>query len=104
MGGPDSEFSLEPSEFKNMVICCNQALEATGKIKYGGVKGEVRIFRRSLFVTRDMKQGDEFIEDFNVRSIRPGNGLHTRHMIDIIGKKAKKEIKLGTPLSWDLIE
>ena len=74
-----------------------------GKIHYGGVKGEVRLFRRSLFIVKDMKKGDEFIEGVNIRSIRLGNGLHSRHMVDFIGKKISKDIEAGTPVSWDLI-
>ena len=102
-GGPDSSFSLEPAEFKDMIDTVRVAEKAIGKIHYGGVKGEVRLFRRSLFVVKDMKKGDEFIEGVNIRSIRPGNGLHSRHMVDFIGKKISKDIEAGTPVSWDLI-
>jgi pseudaminic acid synthase len=102
-GGPDSSFSLEPDEFKNMIDTIRIAEKAIGNIHYGGVKGEVRIFRRSLFVVKDMKKDDEFIEGYNIRSIRPGNGLHTRYMWDFVGKKASQDIEAGTPVSWDLI-
>ena len=103
LGGPDSSFSLEPKEFKDMIDSIRIAEKAVGNIHYGGVKGEVRIFRRSLFIIKDMKQGDIFEEGVNIRSIRPGDGLHSRHMYDIIGKKASKNIEKGTPVSWDLI-
>jgi len=103
-GGPDSAFSLEPSEFKEMVNSIRIAEQAIGHIHYGGVKGEVRIFRRSLFVVKDMKKGDIFIEGENIRSIRPGDGLHSRFLWDIIGRQASKDIKYGTPLSWNLVE
>lgn len=103
-GGPDSSFSLEPNEFKDMIDSIRIAEKSIGKIHYGGVKGEVRIFRRSLFVVKDMKKGDLFVEGINIRSIRPGDGLHSRFMWDIVGRKASKDIELGTPVSWDLIE
>jgi sialic acid synthase SpsE len=53
-------------------------------------------------VVKDMKAGEEFTEE-NVRSIRPGYGLHTRYLADVLGRKAKKDIKKGTPLNWKLI-
>lgn len=103
-GGPDSSFSLNPAEFKEMIDSIRIAEKAVGKIHYGGVKGEVRIFRRSLFVVKDMKKGELFQEGINIRSIRPGDGLHSRFMWDVVGRKASKDIEYGTPMSWDLIE
>ena len=103
-GGPDSAFSLEPTEFKEMIDTVRIVEKAIGKIHYGGVKGEVRLFRRSLFVVKDIKKGEEFIEGVNIRSIRPDVGLHSRHMWDIVGRKASKDIEAGTPISWDLVE
>ena len=103
IGGPDSSFSLEPHEFKDMIDSIRIAEKAIGNIHYGGVKGEMRIFRRSLFIIKDMKEGDLFVEGVNVRSIRPGDGLHSRHMEDICGKKASRDIKLGTPVRWDMV-
>lgn len=103
-GGPDSTFSLEPQEFKEMIDSIRIAEKAIGKIHYGGVKGEVRLFRRSLFIIKDMNKGDIFIEGVNVRSIRPGDGLHTRFLSDIVGRKASKDIEMGTPLNWNLID
>jgi N-acetylneuraminate synthase len=61
-----------------------------------------RAFRRSLFVVEDVKQGEAFTAA-NVRSIRPGHGLHTRHFAEVLGKRAAREIKRGTPLSWDFV-
>ena len=90
-------------EFKNMVDDVRNAEKALGKIHYGGVKGEVRIFRKSLFVVKDMKKGDEFIENVNVKSIRPGDGIHSRYLTEIVGKKCSQDIEYGTPLSWKLI-
>ena len=103
LGGPDATFSIEPAEFKRMVEDIRIAEAALGEVQYGGVDGEVRIFRRSLFVTKNMEAGELFEENVNVRSIRPGNGLHSRHMCDVVGKAAKGSIEKGTPMDWGLI-
>jgi len=102
--GPDSEFSLEPGEFKAMVQAVRVAEKALGKVHFGVSPREAksRIFRRSLFVVRDVRQGEVFTVE-NVRSIRPAHGLHTRHLPEVLGKHAACDIELGTPLSWDLV-
>lgn len=99
--GPDSEFSLEPQEFKTMVAAVREAEQALGQVCYGLSQKErdSRVFRRSLFVVRDMAAGEEFTEA-NVRSIRPGHGLHPRYLETILGRRAVCDIKKGTPLSW----
>jgi pseudaminic acid synthase len=104
MKGPDSAFSLEPSEFKAMVEAVRTVERAFGEVHFGlsGKESNSRIFRRSLFVVQNMQPGESFTAE-NVRSIRPGHGLHTRHMPDILGKHAAREIARGTPLSWDLV-
>ena len=101
---PDAAFSLEPDEFKAMVEAVRATEKAPGKVSYELTEKqkESRVFRRSLFVVKDMKAGEEFTEE-NVRSIRPGYGLHTRYLEDVLGRKAKKDIKKGTPLKWELI-
>ena len=101
---PDSKFSLEPDEFKAMVEAVRVAEKALGTVHYGVSEHEAvsRVFRRSLFVVRDMKAGEVFTEE-NMRSIRPGYGLHTRHLEEISGRHASEDIKRGTPLTWDLI-
>ena len=103
--GPDSAFSLEPGEFKAMVEAVRTAEKALGKVYFGLSEKEEssRAFRRSLFVVADMKQGEKFTE-LNVRSIRPGHGLHTRHLPEVIGKRAARDIERGTSLSWDLVD
>jgi N-acetylneuraminate synthase len=102
--GPDSAFSLEPHEFKTMVEAIRVAEKAIGRITYGVSADEAksRVFRRSLFVIEDMKSGDVFNEQ-NVRSIRPGHGLHTRYLTQVLGRYASRDIPRGTPLAWDLI-
>jgi pseudaminic acid synthase len=103
--GPDSAFSLEPHEFKAMVEAVRDAEKALGAVHFGVSDKEagVRIFRRSLFVVRNVKRGELFTPE-NVRSIRPGQGLHTRHMTEVMGRRAARDIERGTPLSWELID
>jgi len=102
--GPDSAFSLEPQEFKVMVDAIRVAEKALGEVRYGVAEREVasRVFRRSLFVVQDVKAGEAFTEK-NVRSIRPGYGLHTRYLGEVIGRYASQDITRGTPLTWDLL-
>jgi len=102
--GPDSAFSLEPHEFKAMVDAVRVAEKALGEVHFGCSTKEAssRVFRRSLFVVRDVKRGDMFTAG-NVRSIRPAHGLHTRHLQEVLGQRAACDIERGTPLSWDLV-
>jgi pseudaminic acid synthase len=102
--GPDSPFSLEPEEFQAMVEAVRVAEQALGEARFGvGPKEEaMRRFRRSLFVVEDVKQGEIFTAK-NVRSIRPGNGLHTRHLAEILGQRAVRDIPRGTPMQWELV-
>jgi N-acetylneuraminate synthase len=103
--GPDSAFSLEPLEFKAMVEAVRVAERALGEVRFGVGAHEAgsRVFRRSLFVVEDIKQGQFFSGD-NIRSIRPANGLHTRHLPEVLGKRAARDIERGTPLAWNLID
>jgi N-acetylneuraminate synthase len=102
--GPDSAFSLEPHEFKAMVDAVRTAEKALGEVHFGLSEKEEasRVFRRSLFVVEDVKQGEKF-NMVNVRSIRPGHGLHPRHLTEVLGKRAAQGIKRGTPLSWEFV-
>ncbi len=103
-GGPDSGFSLEPEEFKAMVDAVRTAEKALGSPQFGPGKRESNSlrFRRSLFVVEDVRQGELFT-DQNVRSIRPSDGLHPRHLNEILGRRAATDIERGTPLSWKLV-
>jgi N-acetylneuraminate synthase len=100
-GGPDSGFSLEPYEFRAMVDAVRVAEKALGQVHYGTGKREQpsRVFRRSLFAVRDIGEGEIFT-DQNVRSIRPGNGLATKYLREILGRPARCLVTRGTPLSW----
>ncbi len=102
--GPDSTFSLEPAEFEAMVETIRTAEKSLGEIQFGPTDSErsSRVFRRSLFVVEAVRQGEIFSAE-NIRSIRPGHGLHTRHLPQIVGKRASRDIERGTPLSWDLV-
>ena len=102
--GPDSTFSLEPSEFREMVSTVRIAEKALGTIQYGVNPEEKssKIFRRSIFVVKDIKAGEKFSVE-NIRCIRPGFGLHSRYLEKIIGRHAKINIKRGTPLKWEHI-
>lgn len=104
-GGADAEFSMEPAEFKQMVDEIRIVEKALGKVTYELTEQQKRSREdgRSLFVVKDVKEGEVFTEE-NVRSIRPNFGLHTMYYEDILGKKAKKDITKGTPLAWSQIE
>jgi pseudaminic acid synthase len=104
MTGPDSTFSLEPHEFRSMVEAIRAAEKALGKVCYEITGREVssRLFRRSLFVVDDMKAGELFTEN-NVRSIRPGHGLPTKFLKEVLARQAAQDIVRGTPLTWGLI-
>lgn len=103
--GPDSAFSLEPDEFKAMVDAIREAEKALGEVRYEITKHEVasRAFRRSLFIVKDIKVGEVFTGE-NVKSIRPAYGLDPKYLNYVLGKKAKKDLKKGNPLSWEMVE
>jgi N-acetylneuraminate synthase len=104
LGGPDSAFSLEPAEFKAMVEAVRTAEKALGSVHFGVAENEANSlpFRRSLFVIQDIRRGETFTEA-NVRSVRPGHGLHTRYLHQVIGRRATRDLPRGTPLSWEMI-
>ncbi|MFC2117199.1 pseudaminic acid synthase [Bacteroidota bacterium] len=104
-GGPDAVFSLEPMEFKLMVESIRNVEKALGNVNYNLTEStkKSRLVARSLFAVKDIKQG-EVLTEFNIRSIRPGYGLHPKYLTKILGKKAKTNFLTGTPLSWSLIE
>lgn len=104
-GGPDSSFSIEPAEFKQMIQSIREVELALGVVSYkiSAKAKENKIFSRSLFVVKDVKVGD-IISEENVRSIRPGYGLHPKYYNTIMGKQYIKDVKMGTPLDWVMME
>ena len=101
---PDSFFSIEPHELKDLIDNIRIAEKALGEIHYGLTEEEkkIAIFRRSLFVVKDVKAGEK-VSNENIRSIRPGCGLPTKYIEKVIGRTFKKDLSKGTPLNWDLI-
>lgn len=104
-GGPDDSFSLEPQEFAELCKGARTAWEAMGRIDYGRKSSESGnvIFRRSLYVVRDIAKG-QMITAEDVRSVRPGYGLAPKHLDRVLGRRAKTDIRLNTPVREDLFE
>ncbi|MBN9004585.1 MAG: pseudaminic acid synthase [Rhizobiales bacterium] len=103
-GGPDAAFSLEPCEFKRLVNDCKDAWQALGRVQYdlvGSERGSL-VFRRSLYAVKRIAAGEKLTKD-NVRSIRPGYGLAPKHLSEVLGRTALREIAYGEPLSWEAI-
>jgi N-acetylneuraminate synthase len=103
-GGVDSAFSMEPAEMAQLVVETERAWQALGQVSYGATEAEKKsiIFRRSLYVVRDLKAGDVLTKD-NVRAIRPGLGLPTKYIDVVLGKTVTQDILRGTGLRWDLL-
>ena len=99
--GPDAAFSAEPDELQALVEAVRTAERALGEVRYEPTARETqsRTFRRSLFVVQDVKAGGAFT-DRNVRCIRPGHGLHPRHLGAVLGRTAARDLPRGTPLAW----
>ena len=104
LGGPDAAFSMDVKEFSDMVRQIRNVESSLGIYDYV-LSDKIKVSRwnrRSLFVCEDIKEGD-VITSKNVRSIRPGHGLHPRYLPQVLGKKAKHAVEKGTPLSWDML-
>lgn len=104
-GGPDSAFSMEPEEFKEMVDNIRVIERALGKVTYDLTPGQTkeREHSRSLFIARDMKAGEVFTPE-NLRSVRPADGLHTKYYEELLGKRIAADAEKGTPMSWALVD
>ncbi len=102
--GLDKDFSLEPSEFKQMVQAVRNIEQAvgTGNFELTPKMQKAMQSRRSLFVVENIKKGEKFTQK-NIKSIRPGLGLHPKYYYEIIGRTAAKDIERGMPLEWDMI-
>lgn len=103
-GGPDADFSLEPRELQALTEGCRTAWQALGEVDYTRKPSEKNnmAFRRSLYVVEDVKAGEPFTAR-NLRSIRPGYGLAPKHLPEVLGRKARSDVKRGTPFSLDLV-
>lgn len=103
-GGVDSAFSSEPDEMRALVTETERAWQAIGKVTYGATRVEEKskAFRRSIYVTENLQEGD-ILTRSNLRTIRPGFGLPPKFYDQLIGRKVRKAVKRGTPMSWDLV-
>ena len=103
-GGVDSSFSMEPAEMAQLVVETERAWQALGRVAYGPTAAEEKsiVFRRSLYVVKDLQAGEKLTAD-NVRAIRPGLGLPTKYLEQVLGKTVKQSVARGTALSWDMI-
>ncbi len=105
IGGPDSAFSMEKDEFAAMVKAIRNVEKALGEVVYptdpNKIKG--REFSRSLYVAKDIKAGEKFTEE-NVRSVRPGFGLHPKYLPDVLGETAARDLEMGERFSIDMIK
>jgi len=104
-GGPDDSFSLEPSDLIDLCEGVANAWSALGKVDYSRKASELENvrFRRSLYFSKEIKAG-ELITRENLKSVRPGFGLAPKHIDNLIGKRVTKDVTMGTPCSWDLID
>ncbi|HLH51560.1 MAG TPA: pseudaminic acid synthase [Roseiarcus sp.] len=103
-GGVDSAFSLEPDELRALVVETGRAAAAMGKVAYGPTEAEKKslIFRRSLYLVRDVEEGEVLTKD-NVRIIRPAGGLPPKAIDIVLGMKARRKAPRGAPVTWDLV-
>lgn len=103
--GPDSRFSLEPREFRQLVDAVREVELSLGRVSYDVSEPERAnlVYRRSLFAVAEIKAGEPFTSE-NVRSIRPAHGLAPRHLDELLGRTASRDIARGTPLAWDLVD
>ncbi len=105
IGGPDADFSLDKEEFAQMVKAVRDTEKLLGKVDYSMTekKKKSRQFSRSLYVAKDIKKGEVFTEE-NIRSVRPGYGMHPKYQKDILGKKADSDLFKGMRVTWDIID
>ncbi len=103
--GPDSAFSMEPHEFREMVDAIRTAEKAMGRVSYKVSQKEQnsRVFRRSIFAVKDIAAGEAFTSE-NIRVIRPAHGMHPRYFEQVLRANACARVERGTPLAWDMVE
>jgi pseudaminic acid synthase len=105
IGGPDSSFSLDTKQFTQMVQAVRDTEKMLGKVTYelSEKSKKSKEFSRSLFVAHDVKKG-ELLTQENIRSVRPGFGMHPKELKHVLGKTFRDDFEKGTPLSWDILE
>ena len=105
IGGPDAAFSMEADEFRKMIDGIRQVENSLGYVNYPSVPSTIkgREYSRSLYVAKPMKKGDVITEE-NVRSVRPGFGLHPKYLPELIGRKVNRDLELGDRMTWDVVE
>lgn len=105
LGGPDAAFSMEPAEYKMMVdnIRSVEKILGTSEYQMSAKQEKSRVFMRSLYVVKDVKKGEKVTND-NVASVRPGYGMHPKHLKDMLGKTFNSNVEKGTRFSADLVE
>ena len=103
-GGVDSSFSLEPHELNSLVVETERAWQSLGQVKYGTGEAEKSslVFRRSIYITKDLRAGDVLTTE-NLRCVRPGFGLPPKFYEVLIGRHVNADVKMGTPMSWELL-
>ena len=104
-GGVDCTFSMEPAEMEHLVVETERAWQSLGKVSYGPTEAEKKslLFRRSLYVVKDLKAGDKLTKD-NVRAIRPGLGLPTKYLQLVLGRVVNQDVPRGTSINWAMFE
>jgi N-acetylneuraminate synthase len=103
-GGVDSTFSLEPEELKSLVVETERAWQSLGHVSYGPTAAELPslAYRRSVYIAEDMSEGTVLTRE-NLRCVRPGKGLAPRHYETLLGRRVNRDLKKGTPMSWDYL-
>jgi N-acetylneuraminate synthase len=101
-GGVDSAFSLEPHELAALVHESERAWQALGQVRYGPTEAEQKslVFRRSIYVAADIAAGETFTQE-NIRIVRPGHGAPPHLFEQLLGRRARRDFSIGTPLSLD---
>lgn len=104
-GGVDSHFSLEPSEFAELVREVRRVDQMLGSVRFGAVGGEKEslVFRRSLYFVTDLEAGS-VVDESAVRSIRPGYGLAPQFLGEVVGRRVKRAVARGTRVTWDVLD
>jgi pseudaminic acid synthase len=104
-GGPDAAFSLEPAEFASMTADCKAAWRALGRATYDELGSERAAagHRRSLYVSAPIGAG-ETLTEANIRSVRPGYGMAPKHLPQVLGRRASRDLKFGEPLDWSMVD